>query len=264
MDRVRHILSLSGGKDSTALAVYMRDRVPEMEYVFCDTHKELQETYAYLDRLEAYLGKPIKHLEDNRGFDHWLKVFGDFLPSSNMRWCTKMLKLKPFEEYVGDERVKMYVGIRADEDRSGYVSTKPNIEAICPFKDDGIDHAGVMRILNESGLGLPTYYEWRTRSGCYFCFFQRRSEWVGLKEHHPELYELAKQYEKPDKDFTWTHQESLVQMEQPERVAEIRRKVEEERERALARRRPRTLAEAFGLTEPGEPDDEVGCLICHL
>ena len=45
-----------------------------------------------------------------------LKVFGGFLPSSNMRWCTKMLKLKPFEEYVGDDSVRMYVGIRADED----------------------------------------------------------------------------------------------------------------------------------------------------
>ena len=38
---VRHILALSGGKDSTALAIYLRDRVPDMEYVFCDTRKEL-------------------------------------------------------------------------------------------------------------------------------------------------------------------------------------------------------------------------------
>ena len=53
----RHILSLSGGKDSTALALYMRDKVPEMEYVFCDTGKELPETYEYLNRVEAFLGK---------------------------------------------------------------------------------------------------------------------------------------------------------------------------------------------------------------
>ena len=33
----------------------------------------------------------------------------------------------------------------------------------------------------------PAYYDWRTRSGCYFCFFQRRIEWVGLKERYPEL-----------------------------------------------------------------------------
>ncbi|GAI75943.1 unnamed protein product, partial [marine sediment metagenome] len=54
--KVRHILSISGGKDSAALAIYMRDRVPDMEYVFCDTHEELPETYEYIDKLEAFLG----------------------------------------------------------------------------------------------------------------------------------------------------------------------------------------------------------------
>ena len=86
-DRVRHILSMSGGKDSTALAVYMRDREPTMEYAFCDTKKELQETYDYLDKVEAYLGKPIIRLNDERGFDHWLEVYGHYLPSPQMRWC---------------------------------------------------------------------------------------------------------------------------------------------------------------------------------
>ena len=124
--KARHILSLSGGKDSTALALYMRDRVPEMEYVFCDTKKELPETYEYLDKIEAYLGKPIVRLCDERGFDHWLEVYGGFLPSSQMRWCTKMLKIRPFEKYVGDDEILMYVGIRADEDRQAYVSTIPH------------------------------------------------------------------------------------------------------------------------------------------
>ena len=54
---VRHILSLSGGKDSSALAVFMKDKVPEMEYVFCDTGDELQETYECLDKLGFYLEK---------------------------------------------------------------------------------------------------------------------------------------------------------------------------------------------------------------
>jgi hypothetical protein len=158
----------------------------------------------------------------------------------------------------------LYVGIRADERREGYVSTKENITPVFPFKEDGLRRDDVLRILEDSGVGLPKYYEWRSRSGCYFCFFQRRSEWVGLKEHHPDLFELAKQYEKPEQGFTWTHQESLVQLERPERMEEIRKKSEEEHRRALARRRPRTLAEAFGTTNSEPPDDEIGCLICHL
>jgi 3'-phosphoadenosine 5'-phosphosulfate sulfotransferase (PAPS reductase)/FAD synthetase len=265
----RHICLISGGKDSTALAIYLRQTRPELEveYLFCDTHKELPETYEYLARLEAFLGRPIVRLASEsaeRGFDHWLTVYGDFLPAPNMRWCTKNLKIEPFERYVGDDPVYLYVGIRADEKREGYVSTKPSIIPQFPFKDDGIRKDDVLRILDDSGVGLPKYYEWRTRSGCYFCFFQRRSEWVGLKERHPDLFELAKQYEKPEKGFTWMQQESLSDLEQPARMAEIKRKSLEEKERAAARRRPRNLAEAFGVSEVADPEDEVGCIICHL
>src|SRR3990167_425480 len=90
---VRHILSLSGGKDSAALAVYMRDRVAEMEYIFHDSQMELPETYAFLERLEAYLGRPIVKTTAERGFDHWYVIYGKMLPSNNRRWCTRQLKL---------------------------------------------------------------------------------------------------------------------------------------------------------------------------
>jgi 3'-phosphoadenosine 5'-phosphosulfate sulfotransferase (PAPS reductase)/FAD synthetase len=264
----RHILLVSGGKDSTALAVYMRDRHPEieMEYLFADTHKELPETYAFLTRLEAYLDRPITRLANDlgdRGFDHYLTLYRDYLPSPNMRWCTRMLKIEPFERYVGDDPARMYVAIRADERREGYISTKPNIEPVYPFKEDGIRRDDVMRILDESGVGLPEYYEWRSRSGCYFCFFQRKSEWVGLLERHPDLYELAAAYEKPDEGYTWQQNESLADIRRPERIVQIREREAERKAAAAARRRPRSLVEAFGLGD-GDPEDEAGCLICHL
>lgn len=256
--RARHILSLSGGKDSAALAVHLRDRVADMEYVFCDTKKELPETYEYLAKLEAFLGKPIVRLNADRGFDHWLQVYGNYLPSSRMRWCTRQLKLRPFEQYVGEDPVISYVGIRADEDREGYVSTKPNIKAVFPFKEDGIVKADVFRILEEAGLGLPEYYKWRSRSGCYFCFFQRKSEWVGLLEHHPDLFEKAKAYEKIDprtgERYTWQAGESLEELVQPERLVQIRAR----------RRQPvrsGTLADVFSSDD--DPDERA-CLICDL
>jgi len=262
----RHILGLSGGKDSTALAIYMRDRVAFMEYVFCDTQKELPETYEYLDRLQAFLGKPIRRLNATRGFDHWLELYGGYLPSSRMRWCTRMLKIKPFEDYVGDDEVLSYIGIRGDEDRSGYISTKPNIKPVYPFKEDNIVEADVFRILEESGLGLPKYYEWRTRSGCYFCFFQRRKEWAGLKERHPDLFELAKEYEKFDEAtgirYTWNQSESLEELSEPKRLAEIERKHEE----AMRHARPQLgqrLYQIFGASLDDESDTEP-CLICNL
>jgi len=127
MGKVRHILALSGGKDSSALAVYMKDRIPDMEYVFCDTEKELDETYEYMHRLSQYLGKPIQTLKykSGYGFDEILKLKRGYLPSPQSRWCTEVLKLVPYEEYIGTEEVISYVGIRADElHRKGYISTK--------------------------------------------------------------------------------------------------------------------------------------------
>ena len=188
----RHICGISGGKDSSALAVHLRNKVPALEYFFCDTGAELPETYEYLTRLEVILGKPIKRLNARRGFDHWFEVFRGTLPSPQMRWCTKNLKIKPIEAWIGDAPAISYVAIRADEsNRKGYISTKPNIQSVFPFIDDGIDHDGVMQILADAGIGLPAYYEWRTRSGCYFCFYQRKAEWIGLAERHPELFDRA-------------------------------------------------------------------------
>jgi len=265
---VRHIMMLSGGKDSTALALYMRDKHPELpfEYVFCDTHKELPETYEYLARIEAYLGQPVTRLlsgEGERGFDHYLKVYGGYLPSAQMRWCTRLLKIEPFEKYVKDDPTVLYVGIRADEKRSGYISTKENIRAVFPFKEDGLNKQDVFRILQESGVGIPKYYEWRSRSGCYFCFFQQRGEWVRLKEKHPDLYELAKEYEKEEEGYTWSQTESLSELEQPERVKQILEREKERKERKAKRRKPQNLSQAFGYEEPDD-EDETGCLICHL
>src|SRR5947208_3741109 len=114
---VRHILSLSGGKDSAALAIYMRDRVPEMEYIFHDTGKELPETIAYLHQVESYLGKKIVVTTAGITFDDLLRIKGGMLPSRGRRWCTELMKLKPLEAYIGDDRCINYIGICADEDR---------------------------------------------------------------------------------------------------------------------------------------------------
>ncbi|TWB02480.1 phosphoadenosine phosphosulfate reductase family protein [Gluconacetobacter diazotrophicus] len=264
----RHVLSLSGGKDSAALAVYLRDRVPEMEYIFHDTGKELPETYDYMARLESILGRPVTRTTPDDPFEHWLAVYGDMLPSNHRRWCTKMLKLKPFETYIGDDPTINYVGLRADEKRTGYISTKPNITAVYPFQEDGLVRADVIRILEDSGLGLPPYMEWgRSRSGCYFCFYQQKIEWVRLKRKHPEYFELAKGYEVRSalvsKDFTWCSGESLAELEQPERMEQIERNWEVAAARRAAKRENLPLSVVIGGIEVEEEEPE-GCLICSL
>lgn len=270
--RVRHILSLSGGKDSAALAIYLRDRVPEMEYIFSDTQKELPETYEYLDRISSYLGKSVVRLNADVGFDHWYEMYGGMIPSNHRRWCTRALKLKPFEQYCGDQEVVNYVGLRADEDRTGYISHKPNIKPVYPFREDGLVLRDIEEILRSSGVGMPPYTKWgRTRSGCYFCFYQQKIEWVRLKEAHPDLFEQAKAYEKPYEKtgnfFTWSQGESLAELERPERMEQIKREHVIRTQRLVARKENARLVEIFAEAnrpEETEDEDDQGCLICQL
>lgn len=276
IDTVKHVLGLSGGRDSAALAVYMRQHHPDLniEYFFTDTGKELPEVYEFLGRLEGFLGKPILRLNPDRDFDFWLKQFNDFLPSPQTRWCTRQLKLRPFESWVRPllakgETIFSYVAIRSDEEyREGYSSKHNNLIIKLPFKEAGIDKAGVLEILDGAGLGLPKYYEWRTRSGCTFCFFQQKIEWVRLKERHPEAFEEAKAYEKNAVEhgspFTWSQGESLEELEQPKRVEQIRK----DHEKRLAKMRLNTQPNPLRPdSEPLDIDDLYGkakvCLACH-
>lgn len=233
----RHFLALSGGKDSAALAVYMMEKYPHlpMEYVFIDSGCELPETYAYLEKLKAILGIEIIVIggasrEDRKDFSWWLKNKNNYLPTPRNRWCTEVLKLIPYSRWIQreckDSIVHSYVGLRADEkrERTGFVSDK--LIQHHPFVKYGLVYEDIKLLLNESGLGFPDYYKWRSRSGCYFCFYQTKREWIGLYRHHPELYHAAAKMEKYDKTtgkhFTWNEDGSLLALkEMKEEIEEL-------------------------------------------
>ena len=277
-----HVLGLSGGKDSAALALYMRDKHPEVDltYYFTDTGKELPEVMEFINRLEGYIGKkiidPYEEIctsnREKKDFDYWLKEHNDYLPSPQARWCTIQMKLVPFEKWIKaylDEgyQVISYVGIRSDEPyREGYQATSnKDIVTVMPFRDDGIDLVGVKDILQQADLfadteeaqnspesaqahGLPGYYDWRSRSGCTFCFYQRKIEWVRLRERHPEAFEEAKEYEKRAEDdtgngtFYWLGKDTpLSTLEDPKRIESIKAEHDKKRERFLKRKRINVL-----------------------
>ena len=275
MPEARHVLGLSGGKDSAALAIYIKRKYPhvheKVEYFFSDTGAELKEVYDFLDKLEAYLGKEIIRLSSGRDFDHWLRIYNGFLPSAKSRWCTREMKIVPFERFVGNDSVVSYIGIRADENREGYISQKENIKAVFPFVEDGIVREDVFRMLEET-VGIPEYYRWRSRSGCYFCFFQRQGEWLGLKRNHPELFEKAKSYENRKRErydwesgksdaggygYTWSSQGSLDKI--------VKRAEQREKEGGII---ASTSAQKWQdwYRQNAEDDDpaDQACLICSL
>ena len=267
--KIRHILGLSGGKDSAALAVYLHGKIPNIEYFFCDTGCELPETYEFLDRLRARLGIEITYLnkeliprdDPEAIFRHWLSIYNGFLPSARARWCTRQLKINPLEKFVGEDEAISYIAIRADENREGYISSKDNINPSFPFKEAGLTKKDIYRILDESGIGLPKYYEWRSRSGCYFCFFQRKIEWIGLFDNHPALFEKAAKYESEHSDgrkFTWNDNETLWDLlERREEIIEDCKKIEGRIEKNKSNR---TLIDVFSEFD----DEENACPVCHV
>lgn len=247
----RHIMGLSGGKDSTALAIHVMRNYPEIhekiEYYFTDTGTELEEIYEYLDKLEKYLGKKIQLIkatveegkklgfravevgDEQVPFDDVLyDKFNGFLPAPNARWCTRYLKIEPMEKWIGEDYCVSYIGIRADEpQRVGYDAKgkkNVNITGVYPFKDDNIGIREVFKILEES-VGMPEYYKWKTRSGCFFCFYQRRVEYAVLYFLYPELFRASKKYETEHADgrkFSWVKDKPLEYIEDNAKAIIIR------------------------------------------
>ena len=282
MSETKHILGLSGGKDSAALAVHMNNKYPDLdiEYFFTDTGYELEETYDFLNKLKTRLDKPIHYINPRNTFDYYLKKYNNFLPSQTARWCTIEMKLKSMETWLKPaldegQEIITYVGIRYDErGRVGYKPTNDLIKAKFPFIEDCIDKEGVIEILESSGLGLPDYYKWRSRSGCTFCFFQKRSEWIGLKENHPKAWEHAKSLEKQATDnasaFTWIKDMPLTELEKPEVIAKVKEQHKQQLEKLKLKKdrqmqnNPFLKDEDINIEENLALDDvSSSCLICH-
>ena len=396
MSDVRHVLGISGGKDSAALSLYLGEHFPSInvELYCCDTGKELDETYDLINKLEAHLGKKVKMLkavdtdkiakpnyengDKNTPFDYYLNDYNGFLPSSFARWCTKELKLKPFEDYIGDDPTISYVAIRGDEDREAYISTKENVQSIFPFKKNiwstdvitlvldeqnkeqleniyenivepknlnrileevgrpitseyninrkaktlidlditafnkavfnflkGTDYPigqldefplldkshlkqddrvivreQVFKMLEKSGVGVPQYYKKleykvdeekgtysRTRSGCFFCFYQQKIEWVWLYENKREKFKEAKEYEK--EGFTWMEDESLEELARLERREEIKRQHLKMKQNGSNKKSKTLLNNLLDEEEKGEyfdkeDEDYSGCTVCFI
>lgn len=231
---MRHIIPVSG-KDSLTAAIVQKTMQPDLEYeyFFNRTGAELPETDAWLDNVELALNIKIVRL----GMSLEDIIYDtNMLPSIKARFCTRLAKIYPMEDYIGKDQATVYYGIRADEFRQGYNNTaKSNITPKYPLIRYGIDINKVWQILANKKLIPPlffwqklkdatvvhldkdlseydikpweyqTLFSWRTRMNCYFCFFQRRYEWVGLHEHYPDLFQKALNMENDvgSENFTW-------------------------------------------------------------
>jgi len=196
---MKKIVGISGGKDSTAMAIALKELEPDHEYHFCitPTKRELPTMAAHWATVESLLGQPLIRVPAPSLVELIVKFKA--LPNWRMRWCTRLVKIEPFMGYaISQAPCETCIGIRADE----VVGSDPregtdwngveNVKQDFPLVRWGWGLSKVKSFLAEKGVQIPI------RTDCDCCFFQRLIEWWELWKFYPELYKECEALE----DFT--------------------------------------------------------------
>ena len=190
--RSRHIVAISGGKDSVAMAIRLKEMYPHIkyEYVITPTGDELPEMVEHWKKLETILGE-LKRISNITIFDAIERE--GMIPNFRARFCTRVLKIEPFIDFMESlpSNSVMYVGLRSDEDgRLGLVNKGSKFKVVYPMRDWGWTINDVLAYLKDRKIKIPK----RTDCGC--CFYQRLPEWRDLLFNHPERYNKYAELEK--------------------------------------------------------------------
>lgn len=186
MAEPKHVVALSGGKDSSCLALALAEKEPrDYDYIYTPTGDELPDLFVHIDAMSARLGKPIQRLGIGKTLTELIDDMG-MLPNFRARWCTRILKIEPAIDYMKalPEGSVLYVGLRADEeDRVGIYGD--DVKSDFPFKRWGWGVVDVWAYLNAQGVVVPR------RTDCAQCYHQRLIEWFVLWRDYPELWQKA-------------------------------------------------------------------------
>lgn len=212
-----HAVSLSGGKDSTAMLLLMVERgLPIHAVLTADTGMEFPEMYEHLQKLDDYLfaerGLHLTWLRHPKGFE-WLmfeekkqrsasienrqrlgvSLYGNGWPGPRVRWCTGQLKThlihKEINRLKGQYRAVSYVGIAADE-------PKRIKSERYPLVDWGITEKEALQICYDRGYDFGGLYQIYHRCSCWCCPLQGIGELRKLRQYHPELWERLREMDK--------------------------------------------------------------------
>ena len=196
-----HVVSFSGGKDSTAMLLGMLDRkMPVDAVVFCDTGMEFPEMYDHIDRVEKAIGRQITRLKADVTFEYLMSEkpvsgtsrLGYMWPGPRARWCTTELKEVPKDAFVrsqrGERSVIEYVGLAADETRRMERKCNRKANKRHPLADWGMTEADALRYCYDHGYDWGGLYRHANRVSCWCCPLQDLGRLRFLYRYHPALW----------------------------------------------------------------------------
>ena len=202
---MKYLVSLSGGKDSTACLLWSLDNLPKEDIIpyYIDTKWEHNEVYKYLDYLEDKLNIKIKRIESEGMLE--LCKRKKFMPNRIMRFCTENLKIIPAKKFYEELQNKNIdfiniVGIRREESKARentqVFEIRDNIKNLYPIVDWTTQK--VFNYIKAHGLEVnPLYKKGFKRVGCYPCIFATKHELLSMEDKYKQrLRNLEKEVSK--------------------------------------------------------------------
>ena len=207
---MKHIVSFSGGKDSTAMLLRMLEENWVIDdIVFCDTGKDFPQMIEHINKVEKYIyskyGRKITKLKSDKSFDYYMfehiktrgknkgkKGYG--WATMRCRWCTTLLKTRVVDSYLSkigksNEDYVEYIGIAADEtNRIG--------DKIYPLVEWGMTESDCLKYCYERGFDWGGLYEHFDRLSCWCCPLKNQKELKILYKYYPELWQELKEMDK--------------------------------------------------------------------
>jgi len=190
--RMLHVVALSGGKDSTAMALRLAEIAPrDYAYVITPTGNEPPQMITHWRKISNLLGAPLTVATSGKSL-HGLIRSQVMLPNHRARWCTRMLKLEPYYNWL-EQHIPCvsYVGLRADEEsRPGMIFPDASGVTMCfPMREWGWTIGDVRAYLDARGVTIPD------RTDCMDCFWQTLGQWYLYWRDNREGFHEAAQLE---------------------------------------------------------------------
>ena len=209
MSTVKHIVSFSGGKDSTAMLLLMIEKgLPIDEIIFMDTGVEFQEMYDHIYQVEKYINRKVTKLKTENTFEFMLLKYekkkgknigqkGYSFPDFRNRWCTQYFKKSTIKKYLKEKykefTVIEYHGIAADEVKRLKKNKEKNIKY--PLAEWGMTEHEALEYCYSRGFSWKGLYEKFNRVSCWCCPLKNLKELKVLYKEYPNYFQKLEDWE---------------------------------------------------------------------